>query len=289
MPKTVRLKDLKIGSVVRDSLCPLPFLVAAQNHPGYGGGTTLYARKIAELGCMDAAEPGKQKRGVMGQANLYGWNDYARSNVHQWLNSEEEQWYRPSHGLDKPPTAEYTRYGEVPYEKRPGFLRWFSGTFRKGLLTVDVPYLRKTGMDQGEMTCVQAKIFLPSRTELGKGDEHGKPEGTMFPLAYDTSVYRTTMTEEKLEQYGREINPERPTAPYDAPQIYDPRLGWWYWLRTGNMAYGFLNRVASPYGALSYTYSNNDSVGIRPVLNLDGDLEAESNGRFEEVFTILGD
>ena len=108
----------------------------------------------------------------------------------------------------------------------------------------------------------------------------------MFPLAYDYSVYRTTMTEELLAKYGRAINPDRPTAKYDAPQIYDPKYGWWYWLRTANMGYDFLNRVASPYGALSYTYSNNDSVGIRPLLNLDGELEVQSNGKFQEVFTI---
>lgn len=52
------------------------------------------------------------------------------------------------------------------------------------------------------------------------------------------------------------------------------------------MAYDFLNRVASAYGALSYTYANNDSVGIRPVLNLDGELEVVSNWKFEEVFTL---
>lgn len=37
------------------------------------------------------------------------------------------------------------------------------------------------------------------------------------------------------------------------------------------------DRVASAYGALSYTYANNDSVGIRPVMNLDGEVEVVSN------------
>lgn len=282
----MKLKDLRIGSVVRDSQYPLLFLVAAQNHPGYGG-CTLYAQKIVELGCLDAAEPGRERKGVMIQANLYGWNDYAHSNVHQWLNGEGEDWYTPAHELDMPPKEEYTRYGEVPYDGRAGFLTGFSEGFKEALLSVDVKYLKKTGRDTGELSSVRAKVFLPSRTELGRGDEHGFCEGQMFPLAYDMSVYRTTMTEELLEKYGREINPERPTAHYDAPQIYDPKLGWWYWLRTANMGYDFLNRVASPYGALSYTFSNNDSVGIRPVLNLNGELAVKSNGKFDEVFTIV--
>lgn len=282
----MKLKDLKIASIVRDKRCGLLFLVAAQDHPGYGG-TTLYAQKIVELGCLDAAEPEKQKNGVTEQANLYGWNDYACSNVHGWLNSDMKNWYQPSHEQDCPPAVEYTRYGEVSYQERAGFLEAFSDTFKNALRTVEVPYLKRTGRDAGKMEVVKAKVFLPSRTELGKGNEHGYEEGTMFPLAYDMSVYRTTMTEELLQKYGREINPQRPTARYDAPQIYDPKWGWWYWLRTANMGYDFLNRVASPYGALSYTYSNNDSVGIRPVLNLAGDLEVESNGKFDEIFTIM--
>lgn len=283
----MKLKDLQIASVVRDSKSPLLFLVAAQNHPGYGGGTTLYAQKIVELGCLDGAEPEKEHIGVMIQDHFYGCNDYGLSNVHQWLNSDQSDWFSPSHDKDTPPAGPYTRYNEVPYDTRPGFLSQFSDTFKQALIQVDVPYLKKTGKDVGIMTSVPGKVFLPSRTEIGRGDEHGYQEGTLFPLAYDMSVYRTTMTEELLAKYGREINPERSTAHYDAPQIYDPKYGWWYWLRTANMGYSFLNRVASPYGALSYTYSNNDSVGIRPVLNLDGELEVVSNGKFNEIFTIL--
>lgn len=283
----MKLKDLRIASAVRDSKSGLLFLVAAQNHPGYGGGTTLYAWEIVELGCLDGAEPEKAHSGVMLQDHLYGCNDYGLSNVHQWLNSSQSRWYVPAHDKDTPPAAPYTRYHEVPYDTRPGFLAQFSNAFRQALIQVDVPYLKKTGKDTGTMTSVPGKVFLPSRTEIGRGDEHGHPEGVLFPLAYDMSVYRTTMTKELLAKYGREINPERPAARYDAPQIYDPKYGWWYWLRTANMGYSFLNRVASPYGALSYTYANNDSVGIRPVVNLDGGLEVVSNGQFHEVFTIV--
>ena len=281
----MKLKDLEIGSVVKDSASDLTFLVAAQNHPGYGG-TTLFAQKIVELGCLDGAEPDVPKEGVFHQRCLYGYNDYAASNVHQWLNGIGPDWFRPSHPGDQPPALPYIRYQEVAYQNRDGFLTGFSPRFREALLEVQVPYLKATGKDTGELAYVPAKVFLPSRTELGKGNEHGIAEGEMLPLAYDPTAYKTTLTAELLKFYGRKINPERESAHYDAAQIYDPKWGWWYWVRTANMAYDFLNRVASAYGALSYTYANNDSVGIRPVLNLDGELEVVSNGKFEEVFTI---
>ncbi len=283
----MKLCELEIGSRVRDPLRGLTFLVAAQNHPGYGG-TTLLAEKLVELGCLDAAEPAAQ-RDAWHQAALYGNNDYALSNLHGWLNAQGADWYHPAHSDDTPPIAGNTRYGEVGYESRKGFLDWLSPKSREALLEVEIPYLRRTEQrDQGALQTVRGRVFLPSRTELGKGDEHGVAEGSIFPLAYDPTSYQTTLTDDILMKYGRSINPARPSAAYDAPQIYDPKYGWWYWLRTANMGYDFLTRVASPYGALSYTYANNDSVGIRPAMNLDGALKVESNRAFLECFTICG-
>jgi hypothetical protein len=281
----VKLRDLEIGSVVLEEQSGLQFLVAAQNHPGYGG-TTLLCRNIVELGCMDGAEPDTAGQGVFEQRKLYGSNDYGQSNLHRWFNSDTKTWFRQSHDADTPPEEPYLRYGEVSYTGREGFLNRFSPLFRQALLEADIPYLRRTERDSGEMTSVRGSVFIPSRTELGKGNEHGFAEGSIFPLSYDPTVYVTCPTEAVLEHYGRKINPARPSAKYDAPQIYDPKYGWWYWVRTANMGYDFLNRVASPYGALSYTYANNDSVGIRPAVNLDGAAEVVSNEKFIEIFTL---
>lgn len=281
----MKLKDLEIGSVVRDAESEILFLVAAQKHPGYGG-TTLLAKQVVELGCIDGAEPGQPSKPVWQQRNLYGSNDYGESALHRWLNAADAHWFRQTHPLDMPPEEPYLRYGEVIYSGREGFLVQFSRTFRQALLEVDIPYLRRVERDHGEMSSVRGRVFIPSRTELGKGNEHGEEEGTMFPLSYDPTSYKAVPTEKVLAKYGRKINPQRPSALYDAPQIYDPKYGWWYWVRTANMGYDFLNRVASPYGALSYTYANNDSVGIRPALNLDDDLNVQSNGKFQEVFTV---
>lgn len=281
----MKLRELEIGSIVRDTESSQLFLVAAQNHPGYGG-TTLLAKHIVEVGCMDSAEPGETAKPVWQQRSLYGSNDYGQSNLHQWLNASDNHWFRQTHLLDTPPEDPYLRYGEVSYSGREGFLAQFSQRFRQALLEVEIPYLRRVERDLGELTAVKGKVFIPSRTELGKGNEHGQEEGRMFPLAYDPTAYKTVPTEEVLAKYGRRINPQRPSAAFDAPQIYDPKYGWWYWVRTANMGYDFLNRVASPYGALSYTYANNDSVGIRPALNLDGSLDVVSNGKFLEIFTL---
>jgi hypothetical protein len=284
----MKLGGLEIGSKVRDTEGEILFLVAAQNHPGYAG-TTLIAEKLVELGCYDAAEPGRARENIFIQSNLYGYNDYAISNIHAWLNAGSEGWFGKSHDLDTPPESPYLRYNEVSYSRRNGFLSLFSPRFREAVLEVEVPYLKMESRDKGSLKSVKAKVFLPSRTEMGKGDEHGIPEGKMFPLSYDYSIYKTTLLQSLLDKYGRKINPEWGNvkiAHYNDPQLYDPKFGWWYWLRTANMAYTFLNRVCSPYGALSYTFSYNDVVGIRPVLCLSPDLNVTSNGKYKEIFTI---
>jgi len=282
----MKLKDLPIGSNVKDVKSDRVFLVAAQNHPGYMG-TTLISKHIVGVGCFDGKEPkhfiGKS---IFCQVDEYGWNMYPHSNIHQWLNAEEECWYTKSHLTDMPPKAKMCRYGEQPYFDKKGFLYDFSEVFKESIHDVEIECLHKTARDCGEIKKMKAKVFLPSRTEIGKGDECGRPEGKMLPLFHDYRILKAKPNQKDIEKYGRSWNPARKDAPYDAPQIYDPKYGWWYWLRTAHMGYDFLNRVVSPYGAVSYTYSNNDIVGIRPVLNLVANLDVISDGALDETYTI---
>ena len=60
--------------------------------------------------------------------------------------------------------------------------------------------------------------------------------------------------------------------------MYDPKFGWWYYMRTPSTVYKFMVRVMSPYGSVSYTYANNDVVGLRPWVNLNADLEIVDDG-----------
>jgi len=282
----MKLKDLPIGARVRDIENPCEFLVAAQDHPGYGG-TTLLAKNVIDVRCFDAKEPDKPGKQLFDSEADFGSNDYATSNIHQWLNSEDADWYVAQHKYDCPPAPEYLRYGEQPYDKMPGYLSNFSAKFRQQILVSSVPVLKRTSRDHVKLTTIQAKVFLPSRTELVKGDECRIAEGYPLPLLYDHRIFKAVPLKEEMEKHGRSWNPGRETAPCDAPQIYDPKYGWWYWMRTPNYQYAFLLRVASPYGAVSYTYANNDVVGVRPMMNLDEETQVEGNGEIDEVFRII--
>ncbi len=271
----MRLEQLPIGARVLEPDSGLVFVVADRVN-GHYPGVTMVTERITTVACFDAAEPERSCAYPWDGYDRFGCNSYRNSNIHQWLNSAEERWYSPAHPLDTAPEAERTRYGEQPNAARSGFLCRFSKAFRSALLEVDVPALERTGKDQGELTTVKAKLFLPSRTEIIKGDESGFAEGAPLPLFYDPDrVHRIQPTEEDMARYGRSWNPAREDAPFDAPQIYDPKFSWWYYLRTPSLRYGFLVRVMSAYGAVSYTYANNDVVGIRPLCCLDPKLEVE--------------
>ncbi len=269
------LRDLPIGARVRDSQNPLVFRVASKNQPGYPG-ITMLADTIPCVGCFDAGEKRDVSRRIWEIVSDYGNNNYAMSNIHQWLNAEGTDWYQPSHDKDEPPLDTNLRYGEFPYAEAPGFLSGFSPTFRQGILETQVPVLERKGRNRGQLIHVPAKVFLPSRTEIVKGDESGFAEGAPLPLCYDpTVVHFVKPSPESMAKYGRSWNPPHEGSPLDSEHVFDPRFSWWYFLRTPSLQYKFMVRVMCAYGAVSYTYANNDSVGIRPMLNLDPDLPVE--------------
>lgn len=270
----MKLKDLEIGVHVFDVNRSMEFRVAAQNHPGYEGCTTLLLHEISDVACLDASEPERPwQRSYFERTSEFGCNCYRLSNLNAWLNSDEDVWYAPNHPMDAPPKPELLRYGTFSNAGCPGYLQRLSPELRSALVEKDIPVLERIEKDHMQLVYVKAKVFLPSRTEMNKGDECGIAEGRPLPIFYDLSTYRAKMSAAARERYGRQWNPAREGAPYDTPHIYDPIHGWWYWMRTPSKLYSFLNRVMYTYGAVGYTYANNDCVGIRPLFNVDAELE----------------
>ena len=237
----VEARELPVGAKVRDTKCADIYLAADVSD----GGAVLVARNITDVACLDAAEP--QAGSDIG---LYGRNDYLKSNLHRWLNSAVTDWYAPAHGEDAPPLTENLRYGERPYASVPGFLTRFSPALRTAL----------TGRDIGGGT---AGVFVPSAGELGITGYDGA-----FDLFSGPGFIKTAPERRVLENQVFPLNPPAPHSQPGGPQNYDPAHGWWYWLRDAHPSRDFLTRVISPYGALTYTYANNDSVGVRPALSI---------------------
>lgn len=272
-----KLKDLPVGAAVCEPRSNLVFLVAAQNHPGYEGATTLVSRDVVRCACFDAAEPQEKWQNIFESTGKYGNNNYALSNINAWLNSAEAFWYAPTHERDTPPKGANLRYAEQPNADACGFLRELEPKFVEQILPTEVPTLFRTGKERGELGAVTAKVFLPSRAELGFGNESGFADGSALPLFEGRANLKAKPTEYQMSIFGRSWNPgwdfgKRGSAPFDAPQIFDPKYSWWYWTRTPHLSYAYLVRVMSANGAFSYALAHNDIVGVRPMMNVNPEM-----------------
>ena len=103
---------------------------------------------------FDAREPGNPNRDIF----WYGNGHYELSNIIQFMNSYEDDWYAPMHDFDAPPGNPNTgvdAYGE--YLSHPGFLRFF---------------------EDYELDCLASRIDLPTGGNIfGAG---GSPKFQLF-------------------------------------------------------------------------------------------------------------
>ena len=195
------VKDLPIGSRIREKESGTVFLVADHHHTGWEG-TTLVSDRICMISCIDAAEPENPDE----QAAASGYNRYALSNIHQWLNSAKDHWYEPQHAFDTPPSEDriamrtdvftskmFDPEGIFPapyaYDQLPGYLARFSEGFREAILPSPVicfgpsdPDIIYFGPPQGET--ISCKAFLLSAAEIGLEDEIRR-EGYLIRLFLD--------------------------------------------------------------------------------------------------------
>ncbi len=280
----MKLGDLPLGSKLLEEESNTAFLVADQNH--YAPDTTaLLSEFVIRAGCYDAAEEKAKDKTAK-----YGNNNYAKSNISAWLNSEEWDWYKPQDDTDESPETGRLLYNEMPYNYVIGFLHKFGEAWKRAMVETEIDTLVRTGAGTGEIRKLRTRVFLPSRAELCWGNESGYADGRPLALfEMDRKYLKTRPSDEMLASYGRSWNPgwefggRVPPAVLDAPQIYDPKYGWWFWTRTPHLTYEFLVRVRDSYGSLTYTTAYNDIVGIRPIMNLHAGTEVTQTGEYYKV------
>lgn len=247
----MKLSELPVGTRLREPGSGLVFLVAAHHHPGYRG-TILVTDRIVRKGCFDAREPGEPRNKI----EKYGCNDYAFSNIHQWLNREEADWFRPEHPLDAPPAEGDVSVPAGAYAGAPGFLARFPRAFREALLENDIPCARI--WDGVEMpVTVPGKFFLLSADELGLRQFTGVAEGSLMPLFQDF----------RMRLGIKEADPADFNFPGEVSEN-NREMGWYYWLRTPHHVYPFLSAHVHFSGYISYLQCWNGDLGIRPACAL---------------------
>ena len=182
---------------------------------------TLMTKNIIRKAVFDAAEPTNPLTDPIwgGESRAYdGNNRWSVSNIRQWLNSSGEagKWFTKQHDYDEPPTSDYIYDLNGAYAGDPGFLAGFSDEviqhFTDITNTTLLHELDRVGSETSETTV--DKVFLPSYTEMGFGDNHGIAEGAPLFTDVDSIGSKGTQFDDCKEYWLRSNSSDEASNTY---------------------------------------------------------------------------
>lgn len=251
--------------------------VVAKNHsstPAYPtNAITLHTTEIIDLRCFDAKEPNNS---VSDRVN-YGNNRYAVSNMTNWLNSKAAagSWYSAQHSADQSPNSSSYVFADTQHASRPGFLNLFSDDEYNAILTTTIRTAKST-TDGGSYEDISVKVFLPSKTEVGLGQENSISEGAAWGYYTSNSARIGYLTQ---QCYDNTVSTSKPSSKSTA---------WYWWLRTPYYSYAHGARYVNSAGSSLSNSAYSGHTGVRPALNLSSSLlvsdSTDSNGCYTFVW-----
>jgi Family of unknown function (DUF6273) len=271
------LKDLPAGSLVKDPKTlyngvPVVWKVVAQNGAnniqGYPlDSTTLMTKDIISVKTFDQKEPGNTNASRKSSGN----NRWLHSNIRQWLNSETSApWFTPQQTADVAPSSGGNGNS---YDSENGFLSYASQGFRNAIMVSSLKTTVPT-VDGGGVETTQDKIFLFSMTEMGFQGSTGK-EGAIIPFLNSPSARSLKPTAEAVSQSNYKHTSLSASANY------------YYWMRSAYPDFAHIGYRVAINGAFTQTVSDNDTIGIAPATNLDGNSaisHQDSDGAYVLAF-----
>lgn len=272
------LANLEIGDLVSGDDAtiygvPIVWRVVDKNHEGYpANSVTLIADKVVALVPFDAAEPTNPDANRANGGN----GRWSKSNIRQWLNSSAGpgKWYSSMHEYDQAPDSESVVDGTL-YASWSGFLYGFSDKMRAEIPLTEVKTALCDADGVGLRDVTYDWVFLPSLNEVGISEDlFGFPEGTSFPVFYDDDS----------------------RISYQMPEAWEIAPG----NKTDDPSWSTDWRLRSPYpsssnGVMHITYKGGRNatrayesrVGIRPVINLSGNVKVAKNADSIGVYTFV--
>ena len=158
-------------------------------------------KQIIDLRCFDA----KESTNTDNTRKDNGNNNWSVSNIKQFLNSDQANWYNAQHSYDAPPNSsnvwQYsngTTYNA--YDTHKGFLYYFSDE-EKSLLKDMTFDLANPTVDGGGSYTWTGKVWLPTYTQMGYGLNNNISEGTKFDK-YSNNNSRIKTLHENCAKYN---------------------------------------------------------------------------------------
>ena len=200
-------------------------------------------KQIIDMRPFDAKEPNNTNS----DRKLSGNNNWQYSNIEQFLNSDQASWYSAQHQYDAPPSsANVWKYSNGTtynaYDTHKGFLYYWSADEKALLKDMTLTLANNTVTDGGGSYTWTGKVWLPTYTQMGGGQNNGISEGEAF------SKFTNNSSRIKSLHPNCAANNE-----YAKLENYASGKTHWYWMSS-----------AYPSNSFSvHTVSNAGSIGNR--------------------------
>ena len=177
---------------------PIVFEVVGVNHhtnSEHDKTITLMTKFLIRKAAFDAAEPSNSNS----DRKSYGNNRWSVSNIRQWLNSSGAagSWFTAQHTADAAPiSSNVLEDADAAYADAPGFLAGFSADILQHFTDItNITALHKVdnGGSSGGSEETVDKVFLPSCTEIGYGNNGNVAEGSPLSKFTDENSRRKLM------------------------------------------------------------------------------------------------
>lgn len=265
------ISDLPVGAKVYFGThfgVPIVWVIAEKGHSGYPeNSVTLVTDKMIRYIYMDNAEPSNKNSDRQASGN----NNYAVSNIRQWLNSAGAAgaWYTAKHSKDASPIA--GQFGN-DYLNSDGFLRAFSAQEQNAILPTSY-FFRKPDYDGGGEETLTDKVFIPSAAEIGLAtDWQSSVEGSLIEWFESQNNLRCTGTAEAAKNNNSTVW----------------SIGKYWMVRTAESEYAENSYAVYMDGAqFKGRSAANSPVGLRPLCNLSKDTKVSDTADSSGIYTLI--
>ena len=163
-------------------------------------------KQIIDLRSFDAKEPNNTESANIKDNGNATWQ---YSNIKQFLNSDQAEWYSPQYEYDAPPIGDNISIASTAYDTHKGFLYYWSDNEKNALqnITFDL-HTYNRAIDSYTWT---GKVWLPTITQVGLGDntdsfgKYGVTEGVVFNK-YENASIKGFSYHEKVLEYTQNAN-----------------------------------------------------------------------------------
>ena len=211
------------------------------------------AKQILDLRCFDAMEPSNTDTNRKTKGN----NNWQYSNIEQWLNSDQTNWYSAQHSADAPPNSANVWSNYNPYDTKPGFLYYWTDEEKAVLQDMTLTLANNTKTDGGGSYTWTGKIWLPTYTQLTGKQNNSISEGTKF------SKFTNNNSRIKTIHAMCAANNQ-----YCIDNGKTEGKAWYYWQSSASPSYSYYSRNVLSGGNPDYNYAYYGNYGVVPCIRV---------------------